>query len=77
MITIYGKPNCPHCDTAKELCRAAEVAYEYVDIVDAGIGAMELSDIMGRPVRTVPQIVAGDLKIGSVDELRCLLAGVR
>lgn len=70
VITIYGKPNCPHCDMAKKLCETKGVPYTYVDIVEAGMGAMELSELLKAHVRTVPQILDGEQYIGGYTELQ-------
>ena len=70
VITIYGKPNCPYCDMAKKLCETKGVPYTYVDIVEAGMGAMELSELLKVHVRTVPQILDEKQYIGGYTELQ-------
>ena len=70
VITIYGKPNCPYCDMAKKLCESKSLPYRYVDIVEQGIGAADLAEIVGQPVRTVPQILDEKQYIGGYTELQ-------
>ena len=70
MITIYGKPNCPYCDMAKKLCEINSIPYIYVDIVEERIDAASLGELLGRPVRTVPQICSDEQYIGGYAELQ-------
>lgn len=56
-VVIYGKPHCPWCDSAKDLVKNVEgIESEYIDIVEAGIDGVKLSEICGETVKTVPQI---------------------
>lgn len=70
---IYGKPVCPWCDRAKALAEAKGVEFEYVDITAAGIDGAKLSEIMGRPVRTVPQIQLDGDYIGGFEDFKKVL----
>lgn len=57
-VVIYGKPNCPWCDRAKELVKDVEgIEHEYINIVEADINGAKLSEICGTRVQTVPQIM--------------------
>lgn len=57
-VVIYGKPNCPWCDRAKNLVKDVEgIEHEYIDITQVGIDGPKLSEICGEEVRTVPQIL--------------------
>lgn len=71
MYTIYGKPNCPWCDRAKDLLN--NLAYEYVDVSLEG-GARQILVDMG--VRTVPQVFKGTLHIGGFEDLRKYLGAL-
>lgn len=55
-VVIYGKPSCPYCVKAKDLCVDKGIEYTYINIVDAGINGEKLSKICGETVTTVPQI---------------------
>ena len=56
-VVIYGKPNCPWCDRAKELVKTKPgIECEYIDITVAGINGPKLSELCGVTVSTVPQI---------------------
>lgn len=69
-IVIYGKPNCKFCILAKELVQRTEnTVLEYIDIQEKGIGAEELSKIVGVTVKTIPQIFIDGVYIGGYQEL--------
>lgn len=64
-VTIYGKPNCPNCVKAKNLCATKPaIEVEYIDIVEQGIDAVKLGEICGTMVREVPQIFVDDKHVG-------------
>lgn len=72
-IVIYGKDSCSYCKRAVELAKQLVSgnnieSYECVDIVAAGIDAAGLAEIVGKPVRTVPQILADGESIGGYNE---------
>lgn len=77
-ITIYGKDSCSYCKRAVELSKQLKSQglsdYEYIDIVANGIDAVALGELMGKPVRTVPQILVDGKSIGGYDELETLSA---
>ena len=72
-ITIYGKDNCSFCKRAVELSKQLKAQghgdYEYVDIVASDIDAAALCKLVGKPVRTVPQIFIDGEPIGGYAEL--------
>lgn len=64
---IYGKPNCPNCEMAKNLLNSKGIAFDYVDLVELNKTAAEVT---GRPdVRTVPQIYLEGQYVGGFDKL--------
>ncbi len=63
-VTIYGKPQCPYCENAVNLCEERQFAYEYIDIFEKQMSIADLHEIVGKPVRTVPQIFVGETHIG-------------
>ena len=63
-VTIYGKPQCPYCEMAVTLCEQRGFNFEYIDIQERGMGIAELHEIVGKPVRTVPQIFIGSAHVG-------------
>ncbi|HHR0648272.1 TPA: GrxA family glutaredoxin [Klebsiella oxytoca] len=77
-ITIYGKDNCSFCKRAVELSKQVKSQghgdFEYIDIVANGIDAVALGELMGKPVRTIPQILVDGKSIGGYDELATLSA---
>lgn len=73
---IYGKPSCPFCEKAKELLHEKVISFEYIDIVEAGIGKAELEEMAGKEVKTVPQVFhATGEHVGGYVELHALLEG--
>ena len=67
MIEIYGKPQCPYCDRAKQLCESLEFAYTYKSL-GTDFTREELLEQFPT-ARTVPQIIVNGTKIGGYNEL--------
>lgn len=68
MIEIYGKPQCPYCDMAKQLCEQKGVEYEYKSF---GTDFTREEMIEKFPTaRTFPQIIFMGEKIGGYNELK-------
>ena len=67
MIIIWGKPQCPHCESAKRMLDSREIAYEYKQL---GVD-FEREDVLAEfpEARTFPQIVINGQKIGGYDRL--------
>ncbi|EPO4282074.1 MULTISPECIES: GrxA family glutaredoxin [Klebsiella pneumoniae complex] len=76
-IFIYGKDSCSYCKRAVELAKQLKYQghgdYEYIDIVEAGIDAVALGNLVGKPVRTVPQIFVDGEPIGGYTELSAFM----
>lgn len=68
-VVIYGKPNCPFCVRAKDLCEAKGIDHEYIDFIAAGMSKQDLEAIVGKPVSTVPQILVDGVAIGGYTDL--------
>lgn len=67
-VVIYGKPNCSWCVRAKDLAATnPEIEVEYIDIVEAGLGKDELTNIVGKLVTTVPQIIVDGIAVGGYE----------
>jgi len=67
MIEIYGKPQCPFCEKAKNLCESRNLAYIYKTL-EVDYTREELLEQFPN-ARTVPQIVVHGNKIGGYNEL--------
>jgi len=52
-VVVYGKPNCPFCDKAKNILDSKGIEYNYVDISE-DVDSFEF--IRNQGFRTVPQI---------------------
>jgi len=66
MIEIYGKPMCPFCDKAKNLCETRGFNYTYKSL-GTDYTREELMEQFPN-ARTVPQIVISGKKIGGYDQ---------
>ncbi|WP_042935048.1 GrxA family glutaredoxin [Klebsiella pneumoniae] len=71
-VVIYGRDNCSYCKRAVELAKQLNGHgfgnYEYIDIVSAGIDKEKLSDLVGKPVETIPQVFVNGEPIGGYTE---------
>lgn len=67
LVEIYGKPGCPYCEKAKQLCETRNLKYNYYTL-DREYTKESLLE-MFPGARTVPQIRIGDIKIGGYDQL--------
>jgi len=52
---IYGTPNCKYCNMSKTLLEMKSLDYQYKE-VGGDITKEQLEEMVGRSVRTVPQI---------------------
>lgn len=66
-VTIFGRASCGFCSRARQLCEINELPYRYVDIEVEGISKADLSETIGKPVHTVPQIFVGQEHVGGFD----------
>lgn len=75
-IVIYGRDNCSYCKRAVELAKQLKGHgygdYEYIDITTAGIDKEKLSEIVGKPVETIPQVLIDGQPIGGYTETGCI-----
>ncbi|EPU4767749.1 GrxA family glutaredoxin [Shigella sonnei] len=75
-VKIYGKEQCAYCKNAKELAAQLQsqgkLTFEYIDIQAAGIGAAELSELVGQPVKQVPQIFVDDKPVGGYTQFSAI-----
>ena len=69
MITVYSKPQCPYCDKAKHLLTSLGLQYEE-KVVTKDLSIDELFKVLGKQVKTIPQIVMNDTHIGGYNELK-------
>jgi len=69
-IVIYGRPGCPYCVKAHDLCQAKALDFEYIDYKDVGLEKADLEKIVGKLITTVPQILVDGVPIGGFTELQ-------
>jgi glutaredoxin len=67
MIEIFGKPACPFCEQAKQLCERMKLKYVYKSM-GTDFTREELLEQFPE-ARTVPQIIVNGTKIGGYNEL--------
>ena len=67
MIEIFGKPMCPFCEKAKQLCETRELEYTYKSLGTDYTKEELLENFPGA--RTVPQIRINGQAIGGYDKL--------
>ena len=71
LYKIYSKPDCPHCDKAKELLNSKSLSYEEV-VVGEDIPREEYLDMIPG-FTTVPGIWYQGVFIGGYSELQSFL----
>jgi glutaredoxin len=67
MIEIFGKPMCPFCEKAKQLCETRKLEYTYKSLGTDYTKEELLENFPGA--RTVPQIRINGQNIGGFDKL--------
>ena len=67
MIEIFGKPMCPFCEKAKQLCETRGLKYTYKSLGTDYTKEELLENFPGA--RTVPQIRINGTAIGGFDQL--------
>jgi phosphoadenosine phosphosulfate reductase len=67
-IVIFTKPTCKYCLASKEVFREREWDFDEVDVLSE-ISIPTLQQIVGKPIRTVPQIYIDGKYIGGYTDL--------
>ena len=70
MIEIWGKPHCPFCDQAKNLCEMKGAEYTYKELATHFSREDVLEEFPGA--RTFPQIKVDGVAIGGFNELKAI-----
>jgi glutaredoxin len=58
MITLYSKPNCPHCVQSKAYLDRHAIPYRTVDVIADPAALAFIKETKGH--KTVPQLYVGD-----------------
>ncbi|KAG3114478.1 hypothetical protein PI124_g3979 [Phytophthora idaei] len=66
-ITVFTKPTCTYCLAAKDVMREREWEFDEVS-VPTELSIQSLQQIVGKPVKTVPQIYLDGKYIGGYTE---------
>ncbi|OOF46786.1 GrxA family glutaredoxin [Rodentibacter trehalosifermentans] len=77
-VEIFGRAGCPFCVRAKNLAEElkseiADFDYRYVDINEEGMTKEDLSQLVGKPVQTVPQIFIDKKPVGGCTDFEALM----
>ena len=78
MYKVFTKPNCPFCTRAKELLDQLNIPYETYHLGNETSGGEgeytvtidQMFEMIGKPVRSMPQIMLDDKLIGGYTDLR-------
>ena len=70
-IEIWGKPACPSCLKAKQLCDMRQFEYTYKEL-GKDFDREQVFEVFPE-ARTFPQIIVDGEKIGGYTELEALL----
>ena len=78
MYKIFTKPNCIYCDKAKALLKKLNIPYEEYKLSTTMEGSDseytvtidQMFEMIGKPVRSMPQIMVNDKLIGGFTDLR-------
>ncbi len=65
LVEIWGKPGCPYCERAKQLCKKFSLNYIYHQL-DEDFTREELLEKF-PDAKTFPQIVVNDEYVGGYD----------
>ena len=68
MVTLFSKPSCPHCTTAKALLKSNGYAYEEIELGQNGVSFASLVNVTGEA--KTPQIYIDGTHIGGADALQ-------
>ncbi|MGL4353023.1 MAG: glutaredoxin domain-containing protein [Aeromonas popoffii] len=71
-LTIVSRPNCPNCDTAKSVCSMYSLEYKE-QILGQDITVERLAEL-APGARELPQIFAGETRIGGLNEFKQYIA---
>lgn len=66
MYTVWGRPNCPWCDRAKEHLEDHDIQYNYIELTAENLD--EFNSITNG-ARTVPQVFDNVGIIGGYEDL--------
>ena len=75
MFKVFTRPACSFCERAKDLLSKLDIPYEEYKLSDKGDGvkmitADQMFEIIGKKVKSIPQIMDDDKLIGGYTDLR-------
>ena len=78
MYKVFSKPNCVFCDKAKAMLKKLDIPYEEYKLstnMSGGDSEYEITieqmfEMIGKQVRSMPQIMKDDTLIGGYTDLR-------
>ena len=69
MYKVFSKDNCVYCTKAKTLLNNLKLPYEEHKL-SASFTPVKMFEMIGKQVRSMPQIMHGDKLIGGYTDLR-------
>ena len=79
MYKVFTKPNCGYCVKAKALLDKLNIPFEEYKLStgmasgDGEVTIEQMFEMIGKQVRSMPQIMKGDTLIGGYTDLRNFL----
>ena len=76
MYKVFTKPNCVYCTKAKALLDTLNIPFEEYKLStgiasgDNEVTIEQMFEMIGKQVRSMPQIMSGDKLIGGYTDLR-------
>lgn len=66
-VTVFTKPDCPHCARAKRELEDAGMDYEEIELGARGLSYSSLAAVTG--MGTTPQVFIEGQRVGGADDL--------
>lgn len=68
-VVVYGKPNCPFCNKAKNILDMKGIQYKYIDV---SVDLHSKDFLVSEGHRTVPQIYVDGVYHGESDSAKTI-----
>lgn len=66
MITVYGKPSCPQCDSLKKTLEKIGKEYQYLDIT---VDSDAFDELASNGLRSLPQVKVDGKFLNNIMEI--------
>lgn len=68
-VVIYGKNGCQYCTQAKTVCEIRDLDHQYLNLNSGDYELSQLEELVGAPVRTLPQVFIDGQHVGGFDQM--------